>query len=666
MDANEKRLSLMDRLRGVGHSGTEKLGRMVRFALTTFVLLAVVYVATTWLVSSRVGEERDLAKLSLAFGDFEAHLLEQRQKEQNFLKSGSKEDLDAHAAAYEHTKELLAEVRANPQATDTETKLAGDLEKHLDAYRNSFLAAANAHVTRGINEESGLQGKLRKAVHGAEDLVSRTGSPELRAALLQLRRNEKDFILRERQEYASAFAKSAEEMTRLLAGSGIDAGTRMRISELMSTYVAAFGELVAGTEAVNKALEAADAAAEQAEEPLHAAVDEVDQRGARATAVASNTLTGSAAVLVVVLLGLAALLYSTKRAADATLAERLAAQQKAEAENEALNNSVISILQAMQQLAQRDLTAKAPVTQDVIGTVSDSINMLTDETARVLHGVTRIADQVEQVSGKVKSQADLVSRTAEDERLSVQRMIASLTDATQTMTQVASLAEQSNNSAEQATEATVGALDTVNGTLKGMESIRETIAETEKRIKRLGERSQEITGIVNLINTISERTHVLALNASMQAAVAGEAGRGFAVVAEEVQRLAESSRNATQQIGALVNNIQLETNETINTVNRTISQVVQGSEQAHKAGEQMRRTQEITAKLVALVRHIAETSDRQKTMSVQLLESVEHIGRSTERTAEQINAQNQETDTLLESARELVQSVNVFKLPQFA
>jgi methyl-accepting chemotaxis protein len=666
MDANEKKLSLMDRLRGVGQSGTEKLGRMVRFALTTFVLLAAVYAATTWLVSSRVEEERDLAKLALTFGDFEAHILEQRHSEKSFMKSGAKEDFDEHKDAYEHTKELLAEVRANPETTDDEMKLAADLEKHLDAYRKAFLMAADAHTARGINEESGLHGKLRKVAHGVEDLVSKTGSPELRAALLQLRRHEKDFILREREEYATAFAKSAEEMDRQLDMSRIDAGTRAQISKLMSTYVATFDELVAGTETVNKALETAGAAAEKAEEPLHKVVEEVEQRAALATAVASNTLMGSAALLVVVLLGLATLLYSTKRAADATFAERMAAQQKAEAENEALNNSVISILQAMQQLAQRDLTAKAPVTQDVIGTVSDSINMLTDETARVLHGVTRIADQVEQVSGKVKSQADLVSQTAEDERRSVQRMLESLEDATQTMTQVANLAEQSNTSAEQATQATVGALDTVNGTLKGMESIRETIAETEKRIKRLGERSQEITGIVNLINTISERTHVLALNASMQAAVAGEAGRGFAVVAEEVQRLAESSRNATQQIGALVNNIQLETNETINTVNRTISQVVQGSEQAQKAGEQMRRTQEITGQLVAIVRHIAQTSDRQKAMSVQLLESVEHIGRSTERTAEQIHAQNQETETLLASARQLVQSVNVFKLPQFA
>jgi twitching motility protein PilJ len=352
------------------------------------------------------------------------------------------------------------------------------------------------------------------------------------------------------------------------------------------------------------------------------------------------------------------------RTMNSLLQERIAAQQKAEAENDSLNNSVISILQAVNQLSQRDLTARAPVTQDIIGTVSDSINQLTDETSKVLHGVTRIAGQVDDASGKVKSQADLVSRTAEDERKSVTEMVGSLAEATQSMNQVAALAEQSSRSAERATQATDTALVTVNSTVKGMESIRETIAETEKRIKRLGERSQEITGIVNLINTISERTHVLALNASMQAAVAGEAGRGFAVVAEEVQRLAESSRSATQQIGTLVNNIQLETNETISTVNRTIGQVVQGSEQAQKAGEQMRLTQEITGELVAQVRRIAASSEQQKNMSAQLLLSVQRIGQSTERTAQQIDAQNKETDTLQAAARRLVESVNVFKLPK--
>jgi twitching motility protein PilJ len=351
---------------------------------------------------------------------------------------------------------------------------------------------------------------------------------------------------------------------------------------------------------------------------------------------------------------------------DRLLDERIAAQQAAEEENLRLNNSVIGILESVNQLSQRDLTVRAPVTQDVLGTVADSINALTEETSRVLQGVNRIAEQVATASGKVQQQAALVSRTAQDERSGVAQMIESLADATQTMNQISALAEQSNLSAEQATVATDTALDTVTGTVKGMESIRETIAETEKRIKRLGERSQEISGIVNLINTISERTHVLALNASMQAAVAGEAGRGFAVVAEEVQRLAESSRNATQQIATLVNNIQLETNETISTVNRTIGQVVQGSEQAQKAGEQMRRTQEITGQLVAQVKKIAEASDLQKSVSANLLGSVQRIGASTERTAQQIDAQSQETDTLLQSAQRLVESVNVFKLPPLA
>jgi twitching motility protein PilJ len=348
---------------------------------------------------------------------------------------------------------------------------------------------------------------------------------------------------------------------------------------------------------------------------------------------------------------------------DRLLDERIAAQKAAEEENLRLNNSVIGILESVNLLSQRDLTVRAPVTQDVLGTVADSINALTEETSKVLHGVSRIAEQVARASGKVQQQAALVSKTAEDERSGVAQMIDSLAEATQTMNQISALAEQSNLSAEQATVATDTALDTVTGTVKGMEAIRETIAETEKRIKRLGERSQEISGIVNLINTISERTHVLALNASMQAAVAGEAGRGFAVVAEEVQRLAESSRNATQQIATLVSNIQLETNETISTVNRTIGQVVHGSEQAQKAGEQMRRTQEITSQLVGQVKKIGEASDVQKTMSAHLLGSVQRIGESTERTAQQIDAQNQDTETLLQSAHRLVESVNVFKLP---
>ena len=348
------------------------------------------------------------------------------------------------------------------------------------------------------------------------------------------------------------------------------------------------------------------------------------------------------------------------------VAERTRLHEEAEAENERLNNSVIGILGAVNDLSNRDLTARAPVTEDVVGTVSAAINAMTDETANVLVGVNSLAGQVSDAAAAAKTRASLVSQTAEEERANLNAMMETLFEATQTMNQVAALSEQSNISAAEASEVTEGALATVTDTVRDMESIRETIAETEKRIKRLGERSQEISGIVNLINTIAERTHVLALNASMQAAVAGEAGRGFAVVAEEVQRLAESARNATEQIGTLVGNIQLETNETINTVNRTIEQVVVGSEQAQRAGEQMRRTQEITGQLVEQVRSIAGASEQQKAMSAQLLEAVQRLGEGTEHTAEQVQAQNVETDSLIEAARLLVDSVSVFKLPQAA
>ena len=402
-------------------------------------------------------------------------------------------------------------------------------------------------------------------------------------------------------------------------------------------------------------------------QPLGKFYDLIEARlqtqGAGALKLERQSFIAMLATLFASLVAIALLMVASGRQQKIALEQSAAAKKLAEDENEALNDSVIMILQAVQQLSERDLTVKAPVTEDVIGTVSDSINALASETARVLYGVTGIADQVAQVSTKVKEQAGLVAQTAQEERAGVQMMVESLLDATQTMNRVAALAEQSNQSADQATQMTDNALHTVNDTVKGMESIRETIAETEKRIKRLGERSQEISGIVNLINTISERTHVLALNASMQAAVAGEAGRGFAVVAEEVQRLAESSRNATQQIATLVGNIQLETNETINTVNQTIGQVVQGSEQAQKAGEQMRRTQEVTAQLVAQVYDIAQASEQQKSMSANLLEAVQRIGETTEQTAVQIEAQNKEADTLQQAAASLLESVHVFKLP---
>ncbi len=351
------------------------------------------------------------------------------------------------------------------------------------------------------------------------------------------------------------------------------------------------------------------------------------------------------------------------QAFDAMLDARVTALVQAEHENEQLNDSIIHLLQAVSQLSQRDLTVRVPVTEDMTGPVADALNLLTDETAKVLRGVIRISEDVAVASDKVKAQSDTVIAVADDERQAVEQTATDLSSAADAMKQIAELAQICNATAETAMKTTQAALETVTSTVNGINSTRDTIRETEKRIKRLGERSQEISGVVNLINTIAERTHILALNASMHAASAGEAGRGFAVVADEVQRLAENAREATSQISTLVSNIQIETADTANTMNTAISQVVDGSRLAEQAGDQMKRTQETTADLVAAVQQIASRSQQQANISNELLGRAQQIQESTRQTSQQLHEQTVQTTNLVEYARGLLSSVRVFRLP---
>lgn len=352
------------------------------------------------------------------------------------------------------------------------------------------------------------------------------------------------------------------------------------------------------------------------------------------------------------------------QAFDKLLQERVATLAQAEQDNEALNTSVIGLLQAVSRLSQRDLTVTVPVTEDVAGTVADALNLLTRETASVLQQVAEISQSVSEASKQVKYQADNAMGVASNERALVLKTSEELARAADTMVEIAKLAQQSNEVAGKAIQTTESALEAVTSTVSGINMTRDTIRETEKRIKRLGERSQEITTVVNLINNIAERTHILALNASMHAASAGEAGRGFAVVANEVQRLAENAREATSEIAKLVHNIQVETTDTVTTMNLAISQIVEGSRLAEQAGERMKLTQRNTAELVSAVQNIAAQSQDQANTSTQLRQRAAEIEKSTEQTNVELQQQTLQTNQLLAYAQGLVESVQVFRLPQ--
>ncbi len=351
------------------------------------------------------------------------------------------------------------------------------------------------------------------------------------------------------------------------------------------------------------------------------------------------------------------------KAFNELLDSRVATLAQIEKENAQLNESVLGLLRAVAQLARKDLTVKVPVSEDVTGAVSDALNLLSSETAKVLLDVSNISADVTSASLKAQQQANSMMAAAEDDRVEVDHTVESLSSAAHSLNEIAELARQCNVAADNAIKTTSAALSTVNNTVSGINSTRDVIRETEKRIKRLGERSQEISGAVNLINVIAERTHILALNASMHAASAGEAGRGFAVVADEVQRLAENSRQATQQIAALVNNIQVETADTVNTMNDAIARIVEGSRLAEQAGQQMELTQHATSDLVASVKQIAVSSEEQAKAGQELLERADTLKKSSEQATERLHEQSRYTNSLVEYAKQLLTTVRVFNLP---
>ena len=349
---------------------------------------------------------------------------------------------------------------------------------------------------------------------------------------------------------------------------------------------------------------------------------------------------------------------------DTMLNDRVTAFTKIEDENEQLNDSVVALLETVAQLAQKNLSVKATVNEDITGPLADALNLMSTETSKVLSEVTRISTEVAETSNLVKNQSDNVLLLADNEHLEVENAAIELKAAAETMSRIAALAQASNSSADEAIKSTITAMTSVTDTVDSINKIRDTIRETEKRLKRLGERSQEISAVVNLINNISERTHILALNASMHAASAGEAGRGFAVVADEVQRLAESAKESTHQITTLVNNIQIETTSTVNTMNELISQVVGGSQLAERAGQQMRDTQSSTAELVNMVQKIADSAVEQARTSNTLKERTDNIRDSVKKTGAHLKEQTVHTDELVEQAMSLVAAVGVFRLSE--
>lgn len=341
-----------------------------------------------------------------------------------------------------------------------------------------------------------------------------------------------------------------------------------------------------------------------------------------------------------------------------------ARRKHAERENQANQEAILRLLDEMGSLADGDLTSYATVTEDFTGAIADSVNYTID-------ALREMVTTINETAGQVSSAAKQTQVTAEHLTDASMHQAEEITSATTAINEMAvSIDEVSQNSnetadmAKRSVERAKKGGTTVRRNIEGMDRIRETIQETSKRIKRLGESSQEIGDIVELINDIAEQTNILALNAAIQAAMAGEAGRGFAVVADEVQRLAERSSNATKQIEALVKTIQTDTNEAVISMEQSTAGVVNGARLAEESGEALDEIETVSESLSDLIQNISSSARQQSKAATSISETMHVIQEITTQTSAGTNETAASIGNLSVLAEEMGKSVSGFKLPE--
>ncbi|MGA8260821.1 MAG: methyl-accepting chemotaxis protein [Arenicellales bacterium] len=342
------------------------------------------------------------------------------------------------------------------------------------------------------------------------------------------------------------------------------------------------------------------------------------------------------------------------------------ARKQAEAsaeQNRETQDAILKLLDEMGSLADGDLTIEAEVTDQITGAIADSINFAVQEMRDL---VARINTATAQVSSESESTAGIareLSRASAAQADEITRTTAQIEAMSNSMREMSGDARRSAEVAQSSVGVAKRGAEAVRDTIRGMDDMREQIQETSKRIKRLGESSQQIGEIVSLIDEIAEQTNILSLNASIQAAMAGEAGRGFAVVADEVQRLAERSAEATKQISTLVGNIQSDTNEAVTSMEHATQGVVDGTRLADSAGQALGEIESVSEELSRLITGMAESAERQSEEATSVSSRMTSIRDVTNQTSQGARTTAQSIGKLSELARELQDSVSGFKLP---
>lgn len=333
------------------------------------------------------------------------------------------------------------------------------------------------------------------------------------------------------------------------------------------------------------------------------------------------------------------------------------------AENAVNQEAILQLLDEIGDLADGDLTVNATVSEAFTGAIADSINYSIEQLRDLVQTINKTSVQVSDTAENSQNLAMNLAEAAEHQAGEIAGVSAAISEMAISIDEVSSTAHESEGVAKRSVEIAHNGSKIVHNTITGMDTIREQIQDTSKRIKRLGESSQEIGDIVGLIDDIAEQTNILALNAAIQASMAGDAGRGFAVVADEVQRLAERSSSATKQIEALVKAIQTDTNEAVISMEQTTSEVVRGAKLAENAGVALEEIETVSQALAKLIQTISNAARQQASTAAHISKTMEVIQEITSQTSSGSTETAVTIGHLTTLSRDMRKSVEGFKLP---
>ncbi len=580
-------------------------------------------------------------------------------------------------------------VRLPNEAATTAVEKIGNVWKKMGGNVDRLLARRKGLVDLyGLNVTFNEQ--LNKLQTLSEETVSRLVSAKASARQINLasqqqmllermRRNATE-VLNSGTDAAQApeqFGKDAVRFGQVLQGlmSGdrglkigrvADAAARSKLGEVARNYNVLNGQVAEYLKSFPALLEAREAASDVIVDGDKMLVEAAGLQATLETEgqigffdARSITLPGSLVLGLLLVIGYVVYTRTQKHQVEAD-------QQREETEevNKRTQAAILTLLDEMSTLADGDLTAKATVTEEITGAIADSVNYAIDELRKLVATINSTSDQVARAARQTRATAINLAEASDHQAQQI-------TSATQSISQMAGSIEQVSKAAQESSEVAKRSLDiahkgsdTVQRTIMGMDNIREQIQETSKRIKRLGESSQEIGAIVGLINDIADQTNILSLNAAIQAAMAGEAGRGFAVVADEVQRLAERSTDATKQIEALIKTIQTDTNEAVHSMEQSTAGVVAGAKLAEDAGVALTEIETVSGRLFQLVTGISDASVQQTQSATEVANTMNVIQDITQQVSAGTSETAESIGNLTELANDLHESVAGFKLPE--